>query len=139
MLWFKKKDPPGHRTNFQKSIDQNQSFFFWPYHLQPSASNIFIAFPVFALKKFFCTSSKFIFATSCHHFVCFGWLVALWCTYWLLHIPKVRNFWKLLGHHSYKEKYSKNKIKSRPPTSYTEKTVHEKHIINYFGLSMVTL
>ena len=30
MLWFKKKKkgPPGHRTNFQKSIDQNQSFFF---------------------------------------------------------------------------------------------------------------
>ena len=29
MLWFKKKKkgPPGHRTNFQKSIDQNQSFF----------------------------------------------------------------------------------------------------------------
>ena len=31
MLWFKKKkkkkSPPGHRTNFQKSIDQNQSFF----------------------------------------------------------------------------------------------------------------
>ena len=24
-LWFQKK--PGHRTNFQKSIDQNQSFF----------------------------------------------------------------------------------------------------------------
>ena len=33
MLWFKKKKkgPPGHRTNFQKSIDQNQSFFYsWP-------------------------------------------------------------------------------------------------------------
>ena len=30
MLWFKKKKkgPPGHWTNFQKSIDQNQSFFF---------------------------------------------------------------------------------------------------------------
>ena len=31
MLWFKKKKekgPPGHRTHFQKSIDQNQSFFF---------------------------------------------------------------------------------------------------------------
>ena len=30
MLWFKKKKKgqPGHRTNFQKSIDQNQSFFF---------------------------------------------------------------------------------------------------------------
>ena len=30
MLWFKKKKkkgPPGHQTNFQKSIDQNQSFF----------------------------------------------------------------------------------------------------------------
>ena len=27
MLWFKKKGQPGHRTNFQKSIDQNQSFF----------------------------------------------------------------------------------------------------------------
>ena len=28
----KKKGPPGHRTNFQKSIDQNQSFFYsWPY------------------------------------------------------------------------------------------------------------
>ena len=23
----KKKGPPGHRTNFQKSVDQNQSFF----------------------------------------------------------------------------------------------------------------
>ena len=35
MLWFKKKKKkgqPGHRTNFQKSIDQNQSFFSWPYH-----------------------------------------------------------------------------------------------------------
>ena len=32
MLWFqkKKKGPPGHQTNFQKSIDQNQSFFSWP-------------------------------------------------------------------------------------------------------------
>ena len=36
MLWFKKqkkkeKGPPGHQTNFQKSIDQNQSFFYsWP-------------------------------------------------------------------------------------------------------------
>ena len=31
MLWFKKKKKkgqPGHRTNFQKSIEQNQSFFF---------------------------------------------------------------------------------------------------------------
>ena len=28
----KKKGPPGHRTNFQKSVDQNQSFFYsWPY------------------------------------------------------------------------------------------------------------
>ena len=33
MLWFKKKKkgPPGHQTNFQKTIDQNQSFFYsWP-------------------------------------------------------------------------------------------------------------
>ena len=33
MLWFKKKEKrsTGHRTNFQKSIDQNQSFFYsWP-------------------------------------------------------------------------------------------------------------
>ena len=52
-LWFKKKRLLGHRTNFQKSVDQNQSFFSWSYmlsihanfHLNPSKWQTLVIVP----------------------------------------------------------------------------------------------
>ena len=42
-----------------------------PHHLQPPASNIFIAFPVFTLKNcLYITNCQFRSAVICRHFVC---------------------------------------------------------------------
>ena len=55
---------------------------------------------------------------------------------WWLHILKVRNVLEFTCiHHFCKYFIKRNKMKSHPPTSFSEK-VPEKHIINFLDLGL---
>ena len=104
-------------------------------HLQPLASRIFIAFPVFALKIVYTSSFvSLIWPPIATNLFLDGCLIfgapngfSPYLSWKFLEITWIHNF--------YKQKYSKNiKIKTALPHHFL-KTVPEKHIINIFSLT----
>ena len=99
----------------EDEVDASKSYILTPYiirpkknymflrhrsrHIQAPASKLFITFLVFALK-IACTSSfvSLIWPPVATILLFMVYLVDFWCTHWLLHIQKVRNFQNLLGY-----------------------------------------
>ena len=92
--------------------------------LTPS-SKTFIAFPILTLK-FVYTSQ--IVSLSCHFLSLVCWLI----TSRMLHILKVRNFWKLLRCIFFIAFYSKNKNKKPPLIIFLASLSHVNNLISFF-------